>query len=142
MPTVRRCLVPGCNCNDKTKSLGDKFHPFLDSPTLRNAWLRLLGINESNVFKTSRICSRHFEGGVKTAENKLPIVDIGKTEEEKRKIIADYCHQVIMKSQRPIENIMNDAVVLMENDDEYNAMKIGKFYFLFKKVFSFKFFKF
>lgn len=132
---MRKCLAPGCSCIETMKAPNQQLHSFPKSPTLRTAWLRLLNINESNVSSKSRVCSRHFENGTKSSENKLPVVDIGLSEEEKRKIVADYCHQVIMKSQRPIENIVNDAVVLLENDDAYDAINLGtleNFFFIFE----------
>lgn len=143
MPGIRKCLVGGCNCNEKTKTADEQLYYFPKSPTLRSAWLRLLGLNDSDVNTKSCVCSKHFEGGEKSAVNKLPVVDIGKTEEDKRKIVADYCHQVIMKSRRPFENIMNDAAVFLENNDEYDSLNIGNFFiFYFKKFFKFPFFRF
>lgn len=135
MPTpCRRCLVKSCGCTSLNKSEDRKLYTFPSSSTLRSAWLRLLRIDEDLVGSTSRVCSKHFERGSKSRGNKLPIIDIGLTEEEKRLIIADYMHQVVLKSQRPLETVIEDAIIFMGKDDKYDTNNVGKDRFLVFEV--------
>lgn len=56
------------------KDPGVSFHRFPRDPALRNSWLEIFQLQESDLKPSTRVCSRHFpNGNVK----KMPSITIG-----------------------------------------------------------------
>ena len=60
------CVVKGCN-NRSGKSATTKFHSFpLKNKALLQKWLRVIPLKCKNINMHTRICSAHFNGGIKS----------------------------------------------------------------------------
>lgn len=70
------CCVPGCNNrHTKTKGKGIKFYKIPQDKTVRRVWLTRISRERTfTVTANTRICSEHFERGIKDENNPLPSI--------------------------------------------------------------------
>lgn len=121
----KRCIVPGCTSATEAKKFSSdvkkyghahcplhlvdstqckcswtidvfSYHSFPKSPGLRQLWFLLLGLNENYRPLTSEsVCSKHFELGKNFARQKVPILHIGRPDDEIQKILRRHASAVI-----------------------------------------------
>ena len=69
---VKHCSIPGCTSRaGKEGCEGVSFHTIPKDPVLRQQWLESIR-KPFSVTENSRVCSIHFEGGVKTSSSPIP----------------------------------------------------------------------